>query len=433
MLIVITILGIVLSPLLVRVLYTSAAGNEYALKLASNLSMIMFSYLLFISLAAIVQAMLNIHNIYVVPAASPILFNICIISIVSVFYFLLPNVFSVDIVYILAIAVLLGGIIQFAYQLPFLKRIGYGVGINISFKDKDIKNMIRLFIPGIFGSSIYQINLLVSTFLAGSIGEGRISAMTYATRLQELVLGVFVVSISTVMLPTLSKSVVEGRFDDVKSSLFYSIRFVALSTIPATIGFALLAEEIVLMLFGSGRFDAESAVLVGTALRYLSVSLFFVASYRIFVQVFFALKDTKTPVYIGLVAFIINAVVGVICIFILKTDIKGISIASVMANSVSFFIVYFIIKKRLSFKNTFLEILKLLPTIIASIIMGCFIYIAKYFFISGGYENFSRLSLSIRVIAMIAASVIVYCIFNIVLKNKDFLFLFNILKDKIRR
>ena len=138
----ITILGVIISPYLVRLLYTSASGNVEALNLASRLSMIMFPYLLFISLAAMIQAMLNIHNVYTIPAASPILFNICIITLVSIFYFLLPDVLPdiyFNIVYVLSVAVLLGGIIQFVYQLPFLKRHGYNIGIKVSFKDKDIK------------------------------------------------------------------------------------------------------------------------------------------------------------------------------------------------------------------------------------------------------------------------------------------------------
>ncbi len=428
----ITILGVIISPYLVRLLYTSASGNVEALNLASRLSMIMFPYLLFISLAAMIQAMLNIHNVYTIPAASPILFNICIITLVSIFYFLLPDVLPdiyFNIVYVLSVAVLLGGIIQFVYQLPFLKRHGYNIGIKVSFKDKDIKRMLKLFIPGIFGSSIYQINLLVSTFLAGSIGEGRISAIVYATRLHELVLGVFAVSIATVMLPTLSKAIVENRIDDVKSSLFYSIRFVALSTIPAMIGFIMLSNQIVSMLFGSGMFGVDSVNLVSTALKYLSISLFFVASYRILVQSFYAMKDSKTPVYVALFAFIINTSVGCICIFVLKTDIKGISIASVSANIISFFVLYFLLRKRLLLKNTFVELLKILPTILSTIVMGLFIYIAKYFFID---IQLTRLSLTMRLMPIIALAVLVYVLFNIIFRNKDFIFLLNLILKKIR-
>ncbi len=422
-------LGILICPMLVRLLYTSAGDNIEALNLATSLSMIMFPYLLFISLAAIVAAMLNIHGVYSVPAASPIVLNICIISIVSIFYFLLPNIFA-NVVYALAFAVLLGGILQFAYQLPFLKKQGYAIGINFNFRDKDLIRMFKLFIPGVFSASIYQVNLLVSTFLAGSIGEGRISSITYATRLHELVLGVFAVSIATVMLPTLSKAIVEGRMDDVKSSLFYSIRFVALSTIPATLGFIMLSDEIVKMLFGSGQFNQNSISLVGVALKYLSVSLFFVASYRILVQSFFAMKDTKTPAIVALITFIINASVGAICIFVLNTDIKGISIASVSANIVSFVVLYSLIKRRIELHNTFGEIFKIMPTVCSALVMTLFVYAAKYFFIS---ESLSRLSLSIRLIPIIVCAVFIYCLFNVLFRNKDFLYLTNLIGGKIKR
>lgn len=422
-------LGILFCPILVKFLYTSADGNIEALNLATSLSMIMFPYLLFISLAAIVAAMLNIHGVYSIPAASPVVLNLCIIGMVSIFYFLLPNVFS-DIVYALALAVLLGGFLQFAYQLPFLKKQGYAIGINFNFKDKDLIRMFKLFVPGVFSASIYQVNLLVSTFLAGSIGEGRISSLTYATRLHELVLGVFAVSIATVMLPTLSKAISENRIDDVKSSLFYSIRFVALSTIPATAGFIALSNEIVKMLFGSGQFNQNSIELVGVALRYLSVSLFFVASYRILVQSFFAMKDTKTPAFVALFTFIINASVGAVCIFVLHTDIKGISIASVSANIVSFIVLYVLLKKRIVLNNTFAEIIKIVPTVLSTILMTVFVYVAKYYFID---DNLSRLSLTIRLIPIIAMSVALYCLFNVIFRNRDFLYLANLLSSKIKR
>ncbi len=422
-------LGILFCPILVRLLYTSAHDNIEALNLATSLSMIMFPYLLFISLAAMVAAMLNIHGVYSIPAASPIVLNICIIGIVSIFYFLLPNVFD-NIVYALALAVLIGGVLQFAYQLPFLKKQGYAIGINFNFKDKDLVRMFKLFIPGVFSASIYQVNLLVSTFLAGSIGEGRISSITYTTRLHELVLGVFAVSIATVMLPTLSKAIVENRMDDVKSSLFYSIRFVALSTIPATLGFIMLADEIVKMLFGSGQFNQDSIALVGVALKYLSLSLFFVASYRILVQSFFAMKDTRTPAMVALVTFIINASVGAICIFVLHTDIKGISIASVSANIVSFIVLYFLLNRRIKLSNTFSEIIKIVPTVLASVVMGIFVYGAKYWFID---DSLGRLSLTIRLIPIIVFAVLVYGLSNVIFKNKDFLYLADLITAKIKR
>ena len=169
--------------------------------------------------------------------------------------------------------------------------------------------------------------MLVSTAFAGAIGEGRVSAVTFATRIHEFVLGVFAVSVATVMLPTLSKLIADNKKDEAVENLGYSLRLVALVTIPATFGFVVLGREIVRMIFEYGAFSSKSTYLVSSALRYLSISLFFVASYRILVQSFYAMKDMKTPVYIAFFTFIINAVSNYLCVYVFKFDIIFVAFA----------------------------------------------------------------------------------------------------------
>lgn len=422
------IVGIIISPLLVRILYASASADKEALTLATNLSRIMFPYLLFISLSAIVTGVLNIHGKYALTAASPVFLNITIISVAFLFYFVFPNAVD-NAAYIFAFGVILGGIIQFSYQLPALHKTGYCIGLRFNFHDEAIKRIIKLFVPGIFGASIYQINLLVSTAFAGAIGEGRVSAVTYATRLNELTLGIFAVSIATVMLPTLSKAISENRIEDAKKSMNYSIRLVALTTIPAMAGLVLLSKEIVYMLFGFGRFSENSVMLVSTALRYLSLSLFFVASYRILVQAFYAMKDTKTPVYIALATFIVNAATAAICVYTLHFDIKGIAIAGALANTFSFFILYTLLSKKMKLKNRFREFIMVIPTIISTALMSLFVVFAKSFLLPIGI---SRVMFTVNVIIIITLSVLLYMILNIILKNKDFTSMLSMVFDKIK-
>ncbi len=430
-LIIVVIVGIIASPLLVKLLYMSASDNSEALSLAVNMSRIMFPYLFFISLAAILQGILNINNIYTVSAASPILFNIIIISVSLIFYFFFRNVFE-NMAYVFAIAVILGGLVQLLYQIPFVKKLGFSFKFNFAFKDKYVLKMIYLFIPGIFGASIYQINLLVSTGFAGYTGEGGVSALTFATRLHEFTLGIFAVSIATVMLPTLSKLISNNKIDEAIKTLSYSIRLIAFVTIPATFGLMIMGREIISVLFQHGKFSSESSGLVFNALFYLSISLFFVASYRIIVQAFYAMKDMKTPVYVAGFTFILNLLFNILCVFILKFDIKGIAISSTVANGGAFFILYILLKKKMNIASILDEKKELFKTIISSILMAISIFYFKVFLFSlDNFIDISKIDLIIKTFMVIFVAIIVYFLFNILLfKNKDFISFIYKLKNK---
>ncbi|WP_300368439.1 murein biosynthesis integral membrane protein MurJ [Brachyspira sp.] len=423
-------IGIIISPLLVKILYKSAHNNVEALNLAADLSRIMFPYLLFISLAALMQGVLNIRGYYSISAASPILLNTVIISMALFFYFILPDFFS-NMSYVFALAVLLGGFVQFVYQMPFVHKQGFSFKPYFNFKDPYVIKMIKLFAPGIFGASIYQINLLVSTAFAGAIGEGRVSAVTFATRIHEFVLGVFAVSVATVMLPTLSKLITDNKKDEAVETLGYSLRLVALVTIPATFGFMVLGKEIVRMIFEYGAFSSKSTYLVSSALRYLSISLFFVASYRILVQSFYAMKDMKTPVYVAFFTFIINAVSNYLCVYIFKFDIIGISISSVIANIISFCILYTLLIKRMAVKSIINKKFEITKTLFSSLFMVACVYGLKYYFLSDTAD--SRIFFIFKVFIVILFGVISYSLINIILRNDDFVSFVNMFKGKFLR
>lgn len=422
--------GIIISPLLVNILYKSGKDNIEALSLASDLSRIMFPYLLFISLAALMQGVLNIRGYYSISAASPILLNTVIISMALFFYFFMPNFFS-NMAYVFAFAVLLGGFVQFVYQMPFVHRQGFSFKPYFHFKDPYVIKMIKLFAPGIFGASIYQINLLVSTAFAGAIGEGRVSAVTFATRIHEFVLGVFAVSVATVMLPTLSKLITDNKKDEAVETLSYSLRLVALVTIPATFGFIVLGKEIVRMIFEYGAFSSKSTYLVSSALRYLSISLFFVASYRILVQSFYAMKDMKTPVYIAFFTFIINAVSNYLCVYVFKFDIIGISISSVIANIVSFCILYVLLMRKLAVKSIINKKIEIVKTAVSSLFMAAAVYGVKYYLLSNAAD--SRIFFIFKVFIVILLGVLSYSIINIVIRNDDFISFINMFVGRLFR
>ena len=185
------------------------------------------------------------------------------------------------------------------------------------------------------------------------------------------------------------------------------------------------------MIFQYGAFSEKSTLLVSNALRYLSVSLFFVASYRIVVQSFYAMKDMKTPVYIAFFAFIINAISNYLCVYIFHFDIIGISISSVIANIVSFVILYILLMKKMnmtfSLNNGKINTIK---TLFSSIIMAMAVYSLRFYILRDSL-NSARIIFIIKVFVVIFIGVIIYTISNVILKNEDFISIFNLFKKRM--
>ena len=188
------------------------------------------------------------------------------------------------------------------------------------------------------------------------------------------------------------------------------------------------------MIFEYGAFSSKSTYLVSSALRYLSISLFFVASYRILVQSFYAMKDMKTPVYVAFFTFIINAVSNYLCVYIFKFDIIVISISSVIANIVSFCILYILLMKRMAIKSVINKKIEVVKTIISSLFMAAAVFGVKYYLLYNNNNNSdSRIFFIFKVFILILLGILVYSITNIVLRNDDFVSFINMFKGKLLR
>src|SRR5690606_12151384 len=158
-----------------------------------------------------------------------------------------------------------------------------------------IKNMLFLAIPVIIGSSVNQINKLVDRTLASQISIGGISALNYANTLNLFVQGVFVVSISTVMYPLISKMASKGNMDGLKKALAQAITGINLLVIPATVGSLFFAEPIVTLLFGRGAFDEQAIAMTSTAFFFYSIGMLGYGLREVLSRAFYSMQDTRTP------------------------------------------------------------------------------------------------------------------------------------------
>lgn len=297
-LMIITALGVIFSPLMVRVLAHGFSGIEEKWDLTVALNRMMFPYLVFIGLAALVQGVLNVHGSFGVPAFTPVLLNL---SIIGTALFLAPSM--EEPAYAFAWGVLLGGLLQLGFQMPFVMRLGMAFrprfGLMEGLRDPGVRQIGRLMLPGLFGMGVLQFVILVDSLFASFLTEGSVSALYYAGRVNELALGGFVISVSTVILPSLSRYAAEGRIDDLRATLLYGLRMVAFITIPAALGMIVLRDRIIAVLFERGRFGPDDTLLTSEALLYYSVGLFSFAAAKVLAPAFFSQKDTRTPAIVA--------------------------------------------------------------------------------------------------------------------------------------
>jgi putative peptidoglycan lipid II flippase len=268
------------------------------------LTRIMFPFLGFISLAALFQGVLNSLHIFTPSGLAPILLNI--ITILCA-YILSP--FTANPARAMAIGILIGGFLEAAIQLPFVLKKGqtfFITGLKRAINNPGTRKVLRLVAPTIIGMAAYQINDLVSTALAGRAGEGIVSSLQYSLRLQELFLGVFAVSIGTVLLPKLTEYAKTSQWDIYNERLVSSIKIIALITIPVTFFSLLEGQNLIRLLFQRHSFDDTSVALTLAAFTFHMPGLLFIALNRIIAPAFYAQSDTKSPTIAGIISFAVN-------------------------------------------------------------------------------------------------------------------------------
>ncbi len=274
--------------------------------LAVVLTAIMFPYIALVSLAAVIQGMLNSFKVFWVSAFTSVLLNLAIIGTALA---LAPRMEQAA--YALAIGVMIGGVLQLFFQVPFIYKLGFRWRPTFNF-GPGVRKAVWLMIPAVFGAGVYQINVLVSQALASGLPEGSISSLQYSTRLLELTLGVFAISVSTVILPTMSRQAARKDWTEMADTLAFAVRMVCFICVPAMCGLYLLRVPVIRLLFQRGAFDDTSVTMTAWALTFHLAGLVFIALSRIYVQAFYSRQDTRTPVAIATGAMVINIVACVL-------------------------------------------------------------------------------------------------------------------------
>ncbi|MGH8723286.1 MAG: murein biosynthesis integral membrane protein MurJ [Burkholderiales bacterium] len=292
-------LGVALAPLIVYATAPGWAGEPEKFSLAVALLRITFPYIAFISLVALAAGILNTWNRFSVPAITPALLNVSFIVGAAFFaeHFDPP-------VTVLAWAVFAGGLLQLAFQIPFLLRMKLMPRWRIDFSHPGLRRVLLLMAPAAFGVSVSQVSLLINQVFASFLQTGSISWLYYADRLMELPAGVLGVAVGTILLPSLSKYHADANPAEYSRLLDWGLRITVLLAVPAAAALAVLALPLVAMLFQYGRFTAEDAWMTRQALVAYSVGLVGIILVKILAPGFYARQNVLTPVKVGVITLV---------------------------------------------------------------------------------------------------------------------------------
>jgi putative peptidoglycan lipid II flippase len=364
--------GILFAPGIVKIIAPGFASMPEKFSLTVTLTRIMFPFLLFISLAALVMGALNTRRIFFIPALAPATLNITIIILVLLF----ATRFEQPI-YAVAFGVALGGLAQFAFQLPSFFQSGYSFSPDFDFKERGLRKMAILMVPATMGMAVAQVNIFVSTILASYLPEGSITYLYYSMRLIQFPIGIFGVAMGMAVLPALSEHAVRGDFGKLREDFSYALRVLFFITVPAMAGLIALREPIVHILFQRGQFDYAATVETAEALLYYSLGIWSIVGVRIVTAGFYSMQDTKTPVKIAAVAVAANIIFSVILMQPLKHS--GLALANTLASGLNFFLLFILLRKRLVTIDGRRILSSFGKSVIASAMMGT----AAWFFLQG--------------------------------------------------
>ncbi len=363
-----TLLGIWQAENIVRLLVQAKFElTPGKVELTRLMTVIMFPFLIMVSLSSVCMGILNTRGHFFIPSVSSAFFNMgSIIGGVSL-ALVLPR-YGHPAIIGMAIGTLIGGMLQLVGQFPSLKRVGFRFIPNLDLADPGLRRIVRLMVPAVAGLAALQINVFINSFFASSLQEGSLSWLNYAFRLFMLPVGVFGVAISIAAHPIMARQAATGSMTDLKESYVSTLMIAFCLTVPAAAGLIILAEPIIRLIFQYGRFDAFSTVMTSQALVYYAIGLASYAAVKVTVPVFYNINNTRSPVVGSFLAVLINLLVILLLIDHLQHRALALSISCAMtANFMFLFVVLYRKLSGLPLKYLAAGFLKVL---LAALVMG---------------------------------------------------------------
>ncbi|URJ31168.1 murein biosynthesis integral membrane protein MurJ [Blochmannia endosymbiont of Camponotus sp.] len=414
---IVVVIGLLTAPWIIAV---TAPGFNSAIEkfiMAIKMFRVMFPYILFVSLTSLMGAILNTCNFFLVPAFTPIFLNISMIS----FMLFSECLYSHIPIMGLAWSVIVGGLLQCAYCVLFLKKINMLVIPKIQFYDNRVCRIYRSMVPAIIVVSSSQISLVINTILASFLRDGSISWMYYADRLMELPIGVFGVTLTTILYPYLSRFVSKKNYEDYSCLMNWGIKLCFILSLPSAVILGFLSEPLIITLFKYGKFLEFDVLMTQYSVIAYAIGLPGLILSKVLTSAFYARHDIKTPVHIVIIVLIFTQFVNLMCIDLLKHIVFSFSIS--LGAWLNAGLLYWKLKKKYLFQLQsgwwFF-----CGQLIIALIMLCIVCLGLLIYISDWTQGhiFYRLIRMIAVLILVGSS---YCVtlWFVGIRLNDFIFL----------
>ncbi|EKD52279.1 MAG: membrane protein [uncultured bacterium] len=333
---IVVILGEIFAPQLVSLIGMGFSGEKFDLTV--HLLRILFPYIFFITLAALLMGVLNANKKFFIPFSASTFCNLISIVMGLLFAYLLSPDYTAqtwnkilhDTTLVtndylalssaitgMALGTLLGGFGQFVFQLPSAHQLGFFPKLDFRLNDPGLIKVLKLTGPAIIAGAAVQVNVLVNTIFASFLTDGSVAYLQFAFRLMQFPLGVFGVAIAAASGPVLAQMIVQKDHDKFRQTIRSSIQMSLFLTLPSLIGLIVLSQAIISLIYGHGRFDNHDTQQTAQALMAYALGISSYALIKIYQPAFLAFHNAKTPMKIALFSIGINAFLNVLFIFVL--------------------------------------------------------------------------------------------------------------------
>ncbi|MEZ0535704.1 murein biosynthesis integral membrane protein MurJ [Caldicellulosiruptoraceae bacterium PP1] len=406
--IIVSILGTIFSKELLYFFTKNIIAKDYSNDLiifASTILKITFFMIIFTSSSNILQGFMQANGNFNKPVLSSIPFNLGIFLTIFLSYF---SIFKRIDIYLVGFGFVFGYFLSFVYQYYNAKKLGFRFYPTFSFRDENLKKVVIFAAPVFISSAMSQLYVFVDRYLLGSLGEGRISAVNFASKFNDMIVGAFSSTIAIIAFSTLSNYLAKKDMDNFKRFFVSSVNVIILLMIPFSIGGMILNHELVRIVYERGHFTRHSTLMTAGPFFFYSFGFLGLGLRDILNRTLYSLHDSKTAVRNGVIAIILNITFDII--FINRFGHIGAAMGFSFANYIATFLLMFSLRKKLGpigwrrIVNVFIK------SVLAGIIMGIVIYIFKFNFINLDMR-FSKITLITLICILLGASVYSFIIY----------------------
>lgn len=417
-------IGMAFTPQLVELLTNFQHGEaEQATVLTILLTRIMFAQSFFMCLAGISQGILQCYKEFTVPALGAVVYNIAIIVI----GLLLAKYIGIM---AFTIGVVAGAALNLLLQIRAMRQYRFSYRLTINLHHPGVKKFFLLFMPVVLGLSMNEINLLVSQYLASTLGEGVVYALKQAQRIMMLPVGIFAAAIGLSVFPTMTSHVARGEMEEYKQNLTMGLRTIIFITLPASAGLMALSRPVVRAMYQQGAVTSEQIEMVSVILVFYCIGIVGYGAQQILNRGFYAVQDTKSPVLINVFVLLFNIVLSIALVEPL--EYRGLALAYSLTGLLSMAVLGFFLRRKIGPYGGQALLKSALQSVAASVVMALIVY-----YTAAGLEQMldvsGKLMQVVQVAAGISIGVFVYAVMAIVMKMEEARMVLRVVKRKLRR